>query len=162
MTNDKQITRWIAALDTTDLKTRREARQALTEAGAEALPQLLEQLENGPFPVRWEVAKALGDLRLADSAEALVRALADKEHDVRWLAAVALAQIGRPALAPLLNALAEDIDSLYLRQGTHHVLTMYPGTYRTEPLAHVRDLLGPFEKDIELIPAVHEALKSVQ
>lgn len=161
MMNVKRIDQWITDLDASDLHTRRAARRALTEAGAEALPRMLEQLESGSFPVRWEVAKALGDLRLPESSEALVRALEDKEQDVRWLAAVALAHIGRPAMKALLEALAGNIDSLYLRHGAHHALTMYAGTHRDEALAHVRDLLGPFEQDIELIPAVHDALQTL-
>jgi HEAT repeat protein len=71
--------------------------------------------------VRWEAAKALGQISDPTAAEALVRALEDEMFDVRWLAAEGLITLGRGALLPLLHALVERSDSEWLREGAHHV-----------------------------------------
>lgn len=52
----------------------------------------------------------------------LVAALNDDEFGVRWKAAVELAQLGEPALRPLLQALVLHPESVWLREGAYHVL----------------------------------------
>ena len=42
--------------------------------------------------------------------------------DVRWLAAEGLIHIGVDAIVPLLHALIERPESVWLREGAHHVL----------------------------------------
>jgi hypothetical protein len=41
---------------------------------------------------------------------------------VRWLAAEGLIRMRRACLQPLLHALTERADSVWLREGAHHVL----------------------------------------
>jgi HEAT repeat protein len=55
----------------------------------------------------------------------LVEALASRKQWVRWEVAKALGQIGSPssaeALVPLLHALVERSDSVWVLEGAHHV-----------------------------------------
>jgi HEAT repeat protein len=99
------------------------ARRELVNMGNEAVPLLVKALSDKRHWVRWEAAKALGQIGDKAATEALVKALEDKEFDVRWLAAEALVNIGKDSLKPLLMALADHGDkSIWLRRGAHHVL----------------------------------------
>ena len=99
------------------------ARRALVKKGNEAVEPLVKALSDKRHWIRWEAAKALGQIGDKAATEALVKALEDDEFDVRWLAAEALINIGRDSLEPLLTALADHGDkSLLLRQGAHHIL----------------------------------------
>jgi HEAT repeat protein len=103
-------------------KKGREALQALGEPAVTPLCQVL--LTARDHHVRWAAAKALGELRDPRSAPALVDALEDRNSDVAWLAAVALENLGRDAWKPLLQALVDrGVDSVAIRQGTHHVFS---------------------------------------
>jgi HEAT repeat protein len=158
---DRTVDALLAELASDDVVMRRRARNTLVAIGEPALPEMLEELAHGEFPVRWEVAKTLGEMRHPRAVPGLIEALEDKEQDVRWLAAVALAAIGREAIEALLEALIERSDSGYLRQGVHHVLTIYRDWKLEEPLAHVRDALGPLESGADAIPAAEGALRAL-
>ena len=101
---------------------RERARLALVKAGKPAVPLLIEALTSKSKRLRWEACKALGSIKDPDASAALVAALEDDSMEVRWLAAEGLIALGRPGLAPLLDALEHRSDSIFLRQGAHHVL----------------------------------------
>jgi HEAT repeat protein len=71
------------------------ARRNLVTMGSSAVQRLVKELSNKKHWVRWEAAKALGQIGDKAAAEALVTALEDKEFDVQWLAAEALINIGK-------------------------------------------------------------------
>ncbi len=98
------------------------ARRSLVEMGSAAVPALIEALSSKKKWVRWEAAKALSQIGDPSATDALVNALTDEEFDVRWLAAEGLVTIGRRSVAPLLKALIARPDSIWLREGAHHVL----------------------------------------
>jgi HEAT repeat protein len=99
------------------------ARRELVKIGNQAVPHLIEALSDKRHWVRWEAAKALGQIGDKAAIEALIKALEDNEFDVRWLAAEALINIGKSSIKPLLEALADHGEkSLLLRQGAHHAL----------------------------------------
>jgi HEAT repeat protein len=99
------------------------ARRSLVDMGSSAVDALVKELSNKKHWVRWESAKALGQIGDRNAVKALVVALEDNEFDVRWLAAEALINIGKDSLEPLLAALVDHGgESLILRQGVHHVL----------------------------------------
>jgi HEAT repeat protein len=100
-----------------------EARLKLVAMGSLAVPALVRALSNRKQWVRWEAAKALSQIGDPASLQALVKALDDKEFDIRWIAAEGLVGMGRDALVPLLKALINNPDSLWLRDSVHHVLT---------------------------------------
>ena len=63
---------------------------------------------------------------------------------MRWAAAVGLAQVGRPALRPLLRALVAQPDSVWLREGAYHVLHYIADRETYRQTAPLRDALkGP-------------------
>ncbi len=145
-----------------DIIPRRHAREALVKTGEPALPLMLEGLAHGNFLVRWEVAKGLMEMKSPRSVPALIRALEDEEQDVRWLAAVALAQIGRESLEPLLEAVLNNLSSLFLRQGVHHVLTIYRDPELRDSLLQLWEALGPLENDAGLVPSIEGMLRALR
>jgi HEAT repeat protein len=99
------------------------ARRNLVKMGSTAVEALVKELSNKKRWVRWEAAKALGQIGDKAAVKALVEALEDDEFDVRWLAAEALINIGKDSLGPLRATLEDHSGkSLILRQGAHHVL----------------------------------------
>ncbi|MEW6141695.1 MAG: HEAT repeat domain-containing protein [Chloroflexota bacterium] len=100
----------------------RVARGILVKMGGPAIKPLIDALSSKKFWVRWEAAKALGQIGDSEASDALVKALEDREFDIRWLSAEALINIGSEVLIPLLEALINKPDSVWLREGAHHVL----------------------------------------
>jgi HEAT repeat protein len=111
----------IVNLGSRDDLIRVKTRQSLVSMGKAALPLLIEALKNKHYLVRWEAAKALGEIGDPQAAPALVEALEDEEFDVRWLAAEGLIKLNINGLKPLLQALEKRGDSEPLREGAHHV-----------------------------------------
>jgi HEAT repeat protein len=116
------VTPLINDLTCKDVYKCRRARKALVEMGDVAVPHLMGALNHRKGWVRWEAAKALGQIPGPVATDALVIALGDNSFDVRWLAAEGLIARGREGLAPLMKALIEESDSVVLREGAHHVL----------------------------------------
>jgi HEAT repeat protein len=116
------VTPLINDLTCKDVYKCRRARRALVEMGESAVPYLVDALNKRKGWVRWEAAKALGQIPGAAATAALVAALGDKNFDVRWLAAEGLIFRGREALVPLMQALIEKSDLAWFREGAHHVL----------------------------------------
>ena len=98
-----------------------KARHALVAFGKAAVPPLIEALKSEHYLIRWEAAKALGEIADPGAAPALVKALEDEEFDVRWLAGEGLINMNINGLRPLLQALEHRGDSALLREGAHHV-----------------------------------------
>jgi HEAT repeat protein len=115
------ISSLVAELSKEDGAARERARYSLVAIGAPAVACLIEALASRNELLRWEAAKALGDIRDPAAAPALVAALEDEVFDVRWLAAKGLIALRGEGLVPLLRALLERSDSLWLREGAHHV-----------------------------------------
>jgi HEAT repeat protein len=101
---------------------RQEARETLTLIGKQAVRPLIPLLKDMEDDVRWGAAKALADIADARAASNLVATLEDHNFGVRWLAAGGLINIDRDALEPLLKALIKRPESIWLREGAHHVL----------------------------------------
>jgi HEAT repeat protein len=98
-----------------------KARHALVALGKAAVPSLIEALKGEHYLMRWEAAKALGEIGDPGAAPALVKALEDEAFDVRWLAGEGLIKMNIKGLKPLLQALEHRGDSALLREGAHHV-----------------------------------------
>lgn len=120
----KNIQTWIKDLGSPNETERLKARSQLTREGGNAVPGLIQALSTGNQHARWEAAKALAILREPSSAPALVHALEDQDHDVRWAAMEALIALDRAGLEPLLQTLMKDFDSVWLREGAHHILNV--------------------------------------
>jgi HEAT repeat protein len=112
----------IADLASQDGIIRIKARRQLVAYRKRSVAPLIKTLSSENHWVRWEAAKALSQIANPASIQALLEALTDKEFDVRWLAAEGLIRIGRKVVVPLLETLVDHSDSLWLREGIHHVL----------------------------------------
>jgi HEAT repeat protein len=103
-----------AALNSPDSDISRRSGEALARIGTEALPALIEALENADAGVRARAAAALGHHGEAAQAAvaALARALSDNDPKVQAAAAIALGNLGlagREALPQLIQALDRDL-----------------------------------------------------
>lgn len=95
--------------------------------GKAAVGSLIDALRDFDERVRWEAAKALGEMREPAAIPAFIGALDDEQGDVRWVAARGLVKLGRRPLVPLLQALMAHGDSPRLRWGAHYVLRRMRG-----------------------------------
>ena len=152
----------IARLADSDGLIRQRAREELVDIGQPAVPALISALDSPEGHVRWEVVKALQDIADPAVAPALVRALEDREFGVRWLAAEGLVNMGRRSLASLLKALTERGDSVWLREGAHHVLKAMSRRGLPEPVEPVLAALEDVEPELVVPPVARDALKLIQ
>jgi HEAT repeat protein len=138
---------------------RQNARRRLVGMGATAVPCLTNLLNDPRTHVRWEAAKTLGQIADPRSAPALLAALEDKDADVRWLSAAAIANLGRLGLRLLLQRLQDNLDSSPLLEATQHVCWTLTRRRAIAPAA--RRILQAFnegEPDLSLAFAIREAL----
>jgi HEAT repeat protein len=152
----------IEALASPSAPVRHRSRLALVANGKPAVPALIEALGAPGEALRWECTKALGEIGDPAAAPVLVRALEDENGGVRWLAAEGLIALGREAVVPLLRALEERSDSLWLRQGAHHVLRSLLTKAWGEPLRPVMAALEDIEPGLEVPLAALAALDTVR
>ncbi len=117
-----QITKLISDFDLEDGASRQRARQALVELGKPVIPFLMKHLEDKNDRVRWEIAKTFQELRDLSAAPALVNLLQDDVPGIRWLAGEGLINFKQDALIPLLKGLQVHFQSIFSREGAHHVL----------------------------------------
>jgi HEAT repeat protein len=157
----KKIDSLIADLVCDDVITCQKARRQLVVMGHEVVPFLVKELGNEKYWVRWEAAKALGQIGDPAATAALIKALEDKEFDVRWLAAEGLINIGRKAVVPLLKALIANPKSTWLRQGAHHVLHDMDRGDLNKVLRPVMVALEDVEPYVEVPVAARKALDSL-
>ena len=102
--------------------------------GEPVLDALIKAFEIEKKPLHWEVAKALSQIGTVKAAKVLVDALEDHDFGVRWIAAEGLIHIGAGGVAPLLEALRKNPDSVWLREGVHHVINdLVNGEFIGEP-----------------------------
>ncbi len=121
---------------------RSKARAALVDIGRPAVTALVSALKDRNQTVRWESAKALGQIMDPKSIDALVTALQDRLFDVRWLAAEALIGIGDKSVKPILQTIVDNPESEEVREGAHHVL-------HDLPASRYRDILKPVIASME-------------
>jgi HEAT repeat protein len=155
------ISSLVAELSKKDGAVRERARQQLVAIGAPSVTYLVEALENRNELLRWEAAKALGEIGNPAAAPALVAALEDEVFDVRWLAAEGLIALRGGGLVPLLSALVERPDSLWLREGAHHVLHDVSRGRLEEVLRPVVAALDDIEPSVEVPFAAKTVLKGL-
>jgi HEAT repeat protein len=141
------IPKLIDALRSKDGLERVGARQDLVLLGEAAVPALVGALGDREDQVRWEAAKALIDIPSPRATPALVEALGDEDTDVRWLAAEALVARDRQGAIAVLEALLRHSDSVWIREGAHHVLHDLGGKSLHPVLQPVLDTLDMMPPD---------------
>ncbi len=126
----------------------------MIQSSAEAI--LLLQDPHRPENQRTDAVHFLASDASAESIAALVAALNDADHGVRWAASSALALLGEPAMPALLNALIHPGVDKILRDGVRRALTENRSPkVRELSVPLIKALKGP-EADIA---AMQEALK---
>jgi HEAT repeat protein len=158
----KSINLFVKELRSKDGLVRVKARRKLVVIGGPAVGPLAKALSSRNRWMRWEAAKALGQIGDSEAAQALVRALEDKIFDVRWLAAEGLITIGKKALVPLLEALLERSDSPWMREGAHHVLHDMDKSDISEMILPILNALEGMEADLEAPIAAETALSKLR
>ena len=161
-TTNPEITSLMAGIGSPDDVVREHARAKLVELGATAVPALIDALNQGAAYRRWEAAKALSEIGDARGANALVRALEDEDGSVRWIAAEGLIRIGTASAVPVLERLVMRSDSVWLREGAHHVLGAISRGRLSEILKPVRDRLDGVNPRIGVITAAATALRQME
>ena len=101
---------------------RQRTREVLVSIGQPVLEYLDEIVSSNNLAARWEAVKAIGQIKETDGIPLLLRALNDEEFEIRWLAAEGLVEMGELVLVPLFEALIENYQSVFFRQGVHHIL----------------------------------------
>lgn len=152
----------VADLGSQDGIVRAMARQALVSIGGKSVTMLSNLLKSKDQGQRWEAAKALGQIGDRSAVGALTKALGDEIFDVRWLAAEGLIGIGQPSVAPLLHALIEHSDSIWIREGAHHVFNDLHNPKLKVKLRPVLAALEDSDRRLELPMAAEAALKSFE
>lgn len=155
------ISSLVADLASEDEVQRTDARQSLVAIGRPAVAPLTEALGDSRRQVRWEAAKALCEIADPAAAPALVKTLQDSEFSIRWLASEGLIALGPRGLEPLLRALMEHSDSVWLRQGAHHVLHDLARGILKEVLQPVLAALEDIEPSLEAPLAARTALDTL-
>ena len=161
MLSVKEIETMVDSLAEVDGVERQTAREQLVKVGEKAVPSLLRALEATSERARWEAAKALGEIAEPSAAPALVDALEDKKSAVRWLAATALINMGRAALVPVLRGLEGHSDSIWFRDGAHHVLRTLIREGEADEAIPVLEALENIEPVVEAPVAAYHALRGL-
>lgn len=151
----------IAELDNKDGIVRVRARRSLVNIGHATVGPLVKALASKQEWVRWEAAKSLAQIGDPSATQALIGALQDKMFDVRWLAAEGLIHIGNKVVKSLLEAVIKQPDSLWIREGTHHVLHDLPENNLMELLKPVLHALEDVEPSLEVAIAAEAALNVI-
>lgn len=162
MPGDGTITSLIDMLTSTDGVQRQAARKQLEGIGRPAVPFLVGALQSPSEQARWEAAKALSKIADPSAAPALVRTLEDDKAAVRWLAATALIHLGRKALVPLLRGLEGHSDSIWFRDGAHHVLHSLIRDGVADEALPVLEALENLEPCIEAPIAAYHVLEDLR
>ncbi|MBN1857353.1 MAG: HEAT repeat domain-containing protein [Dehalococcoidia bacterium] len=146
---------------------RERARHALVAMGPRAVEPVLQALGHRKSRVRFEAAMCLRDIADRRAIDGLVKALADRTFEVRWIAAEGLIAVGRLCVPAVLHALMQGADSVWLRDGSRHVLSHFAGLdlhsdYHLEHHAawvdfDLKDVLSPVVRALESSGAAAQA-----
>jgi HEAT repeat protein len=151
----------IANLASEDSIIRIKARKSIVSLGHQAVPGLLSLLNDRNQWVRWEAVKALSQIQDVASVDGLINALNDKMFDVRWIAAEGLIAIGNKSVGALLRALIDNPDSVWIREGAHHVFHDLSGGSYEKILKPVLDALEGMEASLNVPLVAKSTLESL-
>ncbi len=100
---------------------RKKARKKLVAKGKNVIKYLKDLVNHPKHIYRWEALKTMEEIGDPASIPLFIEALEDDESDIRWIAAEGLIKLGAQSIRPLLNALIEKSDSIFILAGAHHV-----------------------------------------
>ncbi len=99
---------------------------SLARLGPIAVPALIEGSTSHSPWMRWHCIRALGNIRDQRALPVLVRALADTDHAVAWMAAKGLVPFGRRYVGPVLRLLISASTTPWLVETASYVLSSRP------------------------------------
>ncbi len=153
----------VRSLDSHHSLENKKIREQLVSLGSLSVPSLIQALSSPSERLRWEAAKALGEIGDPRAAQALVKLLKDKNVGVRWTAMDSLITLDQAAIQPVLLALEKDFESPWLREGAHHVLHVLKDKGRLpHPVEQVFTALESIEPEVQVPWAVDCALHEMR
>jgi HEAT repeat protein len=159
----QELNSLIDELTCDDVLQCQRARRKLVSMGRASVAALINALGSPGKQVRWEAAKALGQIGGPSAINALMKTLEqDSDFDVRWVAADGLAAIGKAALVPLLEAMVTHSDSNWFRSGAHHVAHNLAGRGFYNELRPVLIALEDPEPAVEVPVAAETTLSNLR
>jgi len=99
-----------------------DAKQKLEKQGKKILPVLYVLTHSKSDVIRKEAVKIIKVVGDRTSIPVAIKLLEDNDGDIRWIAAESLIHIGRQSIRPLLQAIYNNPEAYYLREGAHHVM----------------------------------------
>lgn len=122
----------IKDLHSEDGLERQRARYGLINIGPEAVPSLIDVVDNEEGQARWEAIETLSRMNAPTAVPVLIEALVDEDTGIRWASMNALIAQDRATLRPLFEALvkASGFGSVRFRQGAHHILHVLKDRHR--------------------------------
>jgi HEAT repeat protein len=138
------------------------AREKLISIGKPAVQPLMKNLTSSNPQIRWQIIKALEEIRDPEAASALVIYMEDENAGVRWAASDALISLGHAALPPILEALKDESDSVWLYRLAHHVLHVLKDRgFLTPSTEQVYRALEGVEPSVEVPWAAEKAVEEL-
>ena len=119
--SEKEIKKLVKLLCNDDGHKRKETRGKLVAIGESTLNYVDDLLDHQKHICRWEAMKVIEEIGSTQSIPVFIKALDDDKSDIRWIAAEGLIHTGKYSISPLLNAVAENSDSVFILNGAHHV-----------------------------------------
>ena len=120
LTRERDIKALIRALRSKDFEVQTEAAKALGSLGREAMDELIRALKSGSKDILWDYRSSCHNPG-SRAVPSLISNLTDKSSEVRWVAAIALGEIGDPEVIPHLLISLKDPDK-YVRYGAASAL----------------------------------------
>lgn len=139
---------------------RKAAREKLVMNGSKIIPYIHQVTETENIQLRWEASKILEQLGDVRSIPVLINLLVDEESDIRWIAAQGLINVGEASIIPLLRQIKHHSDSIYIREGAHHVLWGVLDDLERKKFIDLLEALGNENATLEKIPI--EASKALK
>ena len=118
---EKAIQEEIELLISKNGMERKKARAKLVKRGRPAINYLEKLIFNPQHIQRWEALKTMEEIGDPISIPFFIQSLEDDESDIRWIAAEGLIKLGTLSVKPLLEALLDKPNSIFILAGAHHV-----------------------------------------
>lgn len=150
----------IEAMMDPDPDVRKDARVSLIMYGKLAICPLIAALSWPDNELRLNIIEVLSKIHNPEAIPALVELLRDKNCEIRHAAAENLIGFRQHSIRPLIKELAEDAQSVWLREGAHKVLLALKELgYLSEPAELVLDALHSDIPETIVSPAARRALE---
>jgi HEAT repeat protein len=101
---------------------RHRAREILVSIGKPVIGYLKNSAASRDLKERWEAIKVVAQIKDPSGIPILLAAMDDPEFEIRWIAAEGLIDLGEKCIKPLLIKLIDKNESVFFRNGAHHVL----------------------------------------